>query len=187
MKHIHHIIPRHAGGTDDLSNLIELSVEEHADAHRKLYEQYGREEDRMAWLALSGQASKTEICVLGYKLGRKKTDIFLENKYGSDWRSILGKLASARSAEVINEKMQSDESFAKRARENAKKASDAALSSVSIEKRKETFKVNKHQQGNRNNNFGNCWIHNLTLKQNKLIKASDPIPDGWVKGRKMKF
>ena len=40
--HRHHIIPRHAGGTDDPSNIIELSVEEHAEAHRILYEQYGR-------------------------------------------------------------------------------------------------------------------------------------------------
>ena len=38
MKHMHHIIPRHAGGTDDLSNLVELTIEQHAEAHRKLYE-----------------------------------------------------------------------------------------------------------------------------------------------------
>jgi hypothetical protein len=41
MKHKHHIVPRHMGGTDDPSNLIELTVEEHAEAHRKLWEQYG--------------------------------------------------------------------------------------------------------------------------------------------------
>lgn len=32
MKHIHHIIPRHMGGTDDPSNLIELTIQEHAEA-----------------------------------------------------------------------------------------------------------------------------------------------------------
>jgi hypothetical protein len=28
MKHIHHIIPKHIGGTDEPSNLIELTVKE---------------------------------------------------------------------------------------------------------------------------------------------------------------
>ena len=54
MLHKHHIIPRHAGGTDDPSNLVELTVEEHAEAHRLLFEQYGRWQDRVAWLSLSG-------------------------------------------------------------------------------------------------------------------------------------
>lgn len=61
IKHKHHIIPRHAGGTDDPSNLIQLTIEEHAEAHRILYEKYGRDEDRWAWLGLSGQIGKEEI------------------------------------------------------------------------------------------------------------------------------
>jgi hypothetical protein len=36
MKHKHHIIPRHAGGTDDSSNIIELTVEEHAEEHKEI-------------------------------------------------------------------------------------------------------------------------------------------------------
>jgi len=47
-KHIHHIVPKHAGGTDDPSNLVELSVEEHAAAHLALYEKYGRWQDKVA-------------------------------------------------------------------------------------------------------------------------------------------
>ena len=43
--HFHHIIPKHLGGSDDPSNLIRLTVEEHAEAHRKLYEEHGLEED----------------------------------------------------------------------------------------------------------------------------------------------
>lgn len=54
IKHKHHIIPRHAGGTDHPDNLVELSVEDHAEAHRLLYEQHGRWQDRVAWLSLSG-------------------------------------------------------------------------------------------------------------------------------------
>ena len=61
MKHKHHIVPKHAGGTDDPSNLVELTVEEHAEEHRKLYEKYGRLEDKLAWLGLEGRIGKEEI------------------------------------------------------------------------------------------------------------------------------
>ena len=59
--HKHHIIPRHMGGTDDPSNLIELTIEEHAEAHRLLYEEYGRWQDKLAWQGLSGMIDQSEI------------------------------------------------------------------------------------------------------------------------------
>lgn len=65
MKHKHHIIPRHMGGSDDPSNIVELTIEEHAEAHRILYEQYGKLEDKLAWMGLSNMISKKEII---YKL-----------------------------------------------------------------------------------------------------------------------
>jgi len=61
MKHKHHIIPKHVGGSDDPSNLVELTVGEHAEAHRLLWEQYGRWQDYIAWCGLSGRLSKEEI------------------------------------------------------------------------------------------------------------------------------
>ena len=59
--HTHHIIPRHAGGTNHPDNLVRLTTEEHAEAHRLLYEEYGRWEDKLAWLGLSGRIGKEEI------------------------------------------------------------------------------------------------------------------------------
>ena len=59
--HKHHIIPKHIGGTDDPSNLVELTIEDHAIAHRHLWKMYGRWEDRLAWLGLSGMIDKKEI------------------------------------------------------------------------------------------------------------------------------
>lgn len=80
IKHLHHIIPRHAGGSDDPSNLVELTIEEHAEAHRVLYETHGREEDRWAWLGLSGQIGKDEILrqIAMSQKGKKKPDGFGE-------------------------------------------------------------------------------------------------------------
>lgn len=61
VKHKHHIIPKHSGGTDDPSNLIELTVEEHAETHRILFEKYGKWQDELAWKGLSGQIDSAEI------------------------------------------------------------------------------------------------------------------------------
>ena len=49
------------GGTNDPSNLIELTVEEHALAHKKLFEEHGRWQDEVAWKGLSGMIGKEEI------------------------------------------------------------------------------------------------------------------------------
>lgn len=68
-KHKHHIIPRHAGGTDDPSNIVELTTEEHAEAHRKLYEEHGRWQDKIAWKVLSHQITAEEGTLLAATLG----------------------------------------------------------------------------------------------------------------------
>ena len=69
MKHKHHIIPKHMGGTDEPSNLIELSVEDHSLAHKKLYEQHGKQEDFMAWHMLKGQMNKDEALFMARSIG----------------------------------------------------------------------------------------------------------------------
>lgn len=48
------------GGLDDPSNLIELTVSEHAEAHRLLFEKYGRWEDELAWKGLIGLVPHAE-------------------------------------------------------------------------------------------------------------------------------
>ena len=60
IKHKHHIVPKHAGGNDNRTNIIELTVAEHAEAHRVLFEKYGRLEDKVAWKGLAGLISSAE-------------------------------------------------------------------------------------------------------------------------------
>jgi hypothetical protein len=48
------------GGTDKPSNLVKLTVKQHAQAHKKLYEKYGHWQDKLAWQGLSGQLGPKE-------------------------------------------------------------------------------------------------------------------------------
>jgi len=100
MKHKHHIIPRHAGGTDDPSNIVYLSIKEHAKAHKNLYEKYGRWQDKLAYEGLSGQIDKEKIIEEIYK--NRKTRLG-KNHYGdmsrfSNWK---GKKLSEKHIENI--------------------------------------------------------------------------------------
>jgi hypothetical protein len=89
LKHKHHIIPRHIGGTNESNNLVELTVEEHAEAHKILYQIYGRHQDRLAWLGLSGQIGKDEIMkqLAKARKGKKKPEGF--GKKLSDYRKTF--------------------------------------------------------------------------------------------------
>ena len=69
--HKHHIIPRHVGGTNDPSNLIKLTIEEHAEAHRILYENHGRWQDYVAWQTLSKQITCAEAIKMAQSLSNK--------------------------------------------------------------------------------------------------------------------
>lgn len=68
----HRIVPGHMGGTYDSNNVAMLTITEHAEAHRLLYEKYGRWQDRLAWLGLSGQIGKEEIIRTKKSEGGKK-------------------------------------------------------------------------------------------------------------------
>jgi uncharacterized Ntn-hydrolase superfamily protein len=101
MKHKHHIIPKHSGGTDDEDNLVYLTIEEHANEHKKLYEKYDRWQDKVEELirmklSESGRAgalkanknrdySKTDYSkVGGFKEGNQLTakEFLLESPTG---------------------------------------------------------------------------------------------------------
>ncbi len=74
----HHIIPRHAGGTDNKKNLIKLSLKDHMLAHKIRYEIYGNRYDLSAYSYMTGQSAKAKraICAAnGAKSkGRKLTE-----------------------------------------------------------------------------------------------------------------
>lgn len=81
-----------------------------------------------------------------------------------------------------NKKLWQENRFCReRVKELQKIAIIAALSPESNEKRKQTLKNIRHQQGEKNNQFGTCWITNGI--ENRKIKKENEIPNGWRKGR----
>ena len=59
--HNHHIIPKHMGGSDDPSNLVQVTVEQHAQLHKQLWEEFGHWQDEIAWKGLSQMIDKQEL------------------------------------------------------------------------------------------------------------------------------
>ena len=51
--HNHHIIPKHAGGTDAPENIVRLTRLEHSQAHYDLWLEHGKSEDYGAALILA--------------------------------------------------------------------------------------------------------------------------------------
>jgi hypothetical protein len=94
--HIHHIVPRHIGGDDSPENLIELTVEDHAIAHRHLYKMYGRWEDKVAWLGLSGQIDNQEIIRMKISETNKGNTNLLGYKHSEESLRKISKAAKGR-------------------------------------------------------------------------------------------
>ena len=90
------------GGTDDPKNIVTLTVKQHAQAHKKLYEKYGKWQDNLAYKMLSGQISNYDaqqearrMGRLGIKVTKKTKKILSEKLQGNsnakDNRSRLGR------------------------------------------------------------------------------------------------
>ena len=59
MKHLHHIKPKHRGGTDD-DGVVEVSITCHAMFHWCEWKLHGHRGDWVAWQCLSGQITHAE-------------------------------------------------------------------------------------------------------------------------------
>ena len=66
-----------------------------------------------------------------------------------------------------------------------KEISELAKSSSAREKKKNNMIKNKHQQGERNSNYGTCWLTN-GCENIKWKDSKGKFPDGFSKGRTIK-
>jgi hypothetical protein len=189
------------GGSDDTENLIELTIEEHADAHRILFEKYGKIEDYWAWKGLSGQVGKEEILREMCKNNGKKV---YENKLGifsmsKDERkescSKGGKNTGRKNSESghcaniahLGGKASSGMKFWYNKNTNEETRSfespgDNWVPGVKIER--VNIEQLRKQSNNRKNSF---WIHSPKTGESRMIFNTDEIPDGFVEGRNLEI
>ena len=111
MKHKHHIIPRYAGGSDDTTNLVELTPIQHSMWHFAEYLRKGNLEDWCASRMILGDVHNPEFRKNASKLGNQKIRHLLDNDdtYREKYRE-LGKRIG-----VLGNKAQRDK-FAKEGR-----------------------------------------------------------------------
>jgi len=210
MKHIHHIIPKHMGGTDDPSNLIELTVEEHSQAHLTLYEQHRKKEDLCAYYMLSGKAQDPEFrkiyaSIGGKALAKKRKEL------GIKWGFALMNPDELFDMQSKNEKLQGKRNAESGHIQKIQKLSDPAAAgrkggSTTISRGKGSFADPEERlksaskggktQGKRNAESGHLkriaqlpnsrskgkqWITNGF--ENKMITKGSTIPDGFIAGK----
>lgn len=72
IRHKHHIVPKHMGGTDDPCNLVIVSVEDHANLHKQLWEDLGHWQDYVAWQGLIRNIDDAEIIRLKQSYGGRQ-------------------------------------------------------------------------------------------------------------------
>jgi hypothetical protein len=75
--HTHHIVPKHAGGTDDPDNLVRVNKAMHAFMHRLRYGETGDYYDCCAANVLSGDWTVEQARREAAKLGQQLSEKFL--------------------------------------------------------------------------------------------------------------
>ena len=178
VKHRHHKTPKHMGGTNDPSNLIDLTIEEHAEAHRQLFEQYGNWQDELAWKTLSGQISNAEAIKTAQRLAN------LGDSNPTKRPEVREKMRLARVGRKLSE--------THKARIRAKSifiTENNPGKNPSIETRKKMAKSHKGWTNNPKGNKENLpsmkdtiWITNGVVR--KKIHKTAEIPNGYKRGMK---
>ena len=168
--HMHHIIPKHMGGTDDPENLIEVTIEEHADLHVRLWEEYGNHNDFLAFRGLLGLISKDEIMTEIFRENGKKLGEFMKKNRPTPWnkgktnifsKEVLEKLRRPKTEEV-KQKLRKPKS-----------------TTVNMKKPKSE----EHKRNLALANKGKSWFSNI----DKMISRQFNLPpseEGWIKGRR---
>ena len=102
------------GGSDDPSNLIELTIEQHADAHRVLYEEHGNRQDYVAYKSLLQQMEHEERQEILSSIGG------VNNKGNPKSTEHKAKIRAKRSEQVITEETKKKISTSMKANSNSK-------------------------------------------------------------------
>lgn len=163
---IHHIIPRCMGGSNESSNLIKLTPEDHFFAHLLLAKAYGGKN----WLALSSminRGTKTEeISYKEYRRERKRFDI--SRKFIAKQLSGLNNTNADRKIYTIRNAESGEELTGYRCDLYEKTGLDSSQFSALINGRKRSFKKWYYPANNPDGIVG-AKARALVIKENSQI------------------
>lgn len=120
------------------------------------------------------------------------------NKQGLSVRNITkenAKVLNKKGRETQRRRFLEDEDFRNRKRANGKRlraepGSGFAGKTHSTETREKLSELKRGKgKGEKNSQFGTCWMYNSTINENKKIKVTEIeeyLLMGWIKGRKIK-
>jgi hypothetical protein len=95
VTHTHHLIPKHAGGTDEDRNLVHgLSITRHAMFHFANWQLWGSKWDYIAWKTLTGQISNEEFSFEMKSAAGKKGSAVTNSRYREEkkvWSAKAGR------------------------------------------------------------------------------------------------
>ena len=74
--------------------------------------------------------------------------------------------------------------YARVAEQNRNKNCNGWIHLTEVERHVRKKKLSQKQSGSGNSQFGKYWISNIHTKEIKRILMNDPIPEGWVRGKK---
>lgn len=97
------------------------------------------------------------------KGGKKRAQDPNNPFYSKEWQAASNSMKNPKIVLMLNQKANSPEAIAKK---------------------KETWKKNGRGQGKTNSQFGRIWISNTLTKEVRRITITEPIPKGWVRGKK---
>lgn len=168
MKHKHHIVPKHMGGSDDPSNIVELTVEDHAEAHRLLYELHGKIQDKVAWMGLAKLVPMKELIL----------ELQRETKLGAK-NPMYGKPAPNRGVKrpgIGGRKRGTPWTAQEREKKMAQRAVEGYYDYLKSPERAK--KISQSTIGRKGSAKGKTWFNNGILET-----YANQCPDGFIKGR----
>ena len=231
-KHRHHIIPKHMGGSNDPENIAELTVEEHIQAHLRLYEEHGKYQDlcaanllkaslepnfREASCAQARLAAKMKAQELGlpstWYLRSEENQKKVTEKHRESSRKVGEKLGKKNRENghmrAISLAQTKEERIENGKRGGATTMSRGKGAFANREERLKVASLGGKTQGDRNAESGHLskiskdywdsvrngdiarvkrkYYFSMEEKRSILLSEDDPIPEGYVPGRKIKF
>jgi hypothetical protein len=120
------------------------------------------------------------------KIGRKAQDEWLIKKFGNISDGLRGISNREKAKETFKKNYWANPDRQEKNRQQLKEAQERAKLPSSRQKRLATYQRIGHSQGQKNSQFGTCWIYNEHgNKKIKKVELDTYLQQGYIRGRKL--